>query len=147
MVASAFEHNIWGTTTLTNTSSVLTFGEAVVDIISSLPQSKALDQTLFDATAATSIRLDPGASTKLPFKLTIPPTLDPQQELYIRLRLDSRVILKHALTPPPALHLTPIAFPPDPCLEYQKVYSDWIRVRITNSSSADHKICNQPRQD
>lgn len=68
------------------------FGRLTVELVTSRLESKAFVQRVLHAVEAPIV-LDPGEPVNLRFDFTLPPTLAPGEELFLRARLDERTAL------------------------------------------------------
>jgi hypothetical protein len=73
-----------------------------VDLVIDRPESKAFGEIRRD-TVGAAVTVAPGKPVALSFDLTLPRTVEPGRDLYLRARLDERTILVHRLRPPSPL--------------------------------------------
>jgi transglutaminase-like putative cysteine protease len=89
---TAFGGRLSGTVHLLNRMEDRNFGRLVVELVTSRLESKSFIETSLQA-VERHVAVDPGGAVTLPFDFTLPPTLAPGRELYLRARLDERSAL------------------------------------------------------
>jgi len=91
-----FEGVISGSIFLFNEGNNRTFGRMGIELVSHRTENKAFPEEIFDE-ISNKITLNPMEKLHVPFKLQLPSTIAPGQNIYLRVRVDERTVELHPI--------------------------------------------------